>query len=1110
MYSDLKKNLALLEGTQLVKDKAAAEPRKEVLDIMSEAFKLTEEDVATNKDMSNRDKLPKETELFKGEEKEETTEPIDGGKVKPADGKEKKPNVKESTNEVDYTALAKSLPPEQAARFVKYMKTRNWPGGGPKYDIAYAKTWLARFKRGEEWEYSDSEGRNVLREIDSDYYITQQKKQFESAVKESGELGVDNLVAFYRQPEHGEFFKREVTASKDLPKEQRYHILHDHLADYAKERGQQTEGVNMYAVVNQLLAEYDIAITYNGPANDESKEVVKCRYCGHPSEDNSGVCAACDKKYESEEVVKCRYCGHPSEDNSGVCAACDKKYESKIPSDILQAEQDKLLKDLLEKNGINERTTWIDLGFDDTPNLTGHKLEYIPTGEKFAIAGADEKFIQLAQELPADSMYIGIHNSKEIAVGDGLAYSHKWRLLDPQGKEVTIKQSYESKLPDIEKDSPETVIKKLTEMADDPANLVPQPNKQYLGASGQNVFYAVFQKDDNGVITAAALYDAVGDKIKEIANERNVDNIGMLVDIVHAINLDTVSFKLLTELGIIKQKEEEKPEEPKPEEPKPEDEAPAEPEAQPAPKEPGEAAGTEEDDTEAPIESRKVSEARRVRKLREASGLKEIDAFWSRMSRKEKVAALKATGSFSDEEEVNKPISKMGGSQQDAMEDYIRMLSKKATGESKRVECIMTLEGQDVYTHYVNDTELEACKAKFEKVIAFLKKELPGDWGYKIGADHNESRKVREAYKPNAVIFSVTVEAVQLYAKERIGRELTNDEMRMAIKGIEFAMSEAMVDVMKTAIDDAARGNESKIPANVLTADQDKLIKDLLEKHGLKEDGPSYKEFKAVVELSALGEMTTEQVAKEWDEFLDTFENSGIEIIDSSLIQESNEGKDQRGVRDGTGPCSGSAMQVGGRGRRRLAGEQCPMQADKAQESLAIGKTVQLAKAVEAFTGVNIEEVEVSGPTGGRAVQLKAGAYIVEDIVQTPKGRMLLLQREGGQEYMVREDSLADRKAVLLAVAKAKRATPEQMEVLQKTGEPATNFNVRVSKEEAMDLLKAGVNDIIMCKEYGEDEDWVALAPDEVETIEDSPEYQTFELWLDESVKAGKKAARKK
>jgi hypothetical protein len=84
------------------------------------------------------------------------------------------------------------------------------------------------------------------------------------------------------------------------------------------------------------------------------------------------------------------------------------------------------------------------------------------------------------------------------------------------------------------------------------------------------------------------------------------------------------------------------------------------------------------------------------------------------------------------------------------------------------------------------------------------------------------------------------------------------------------------------------------------------------------------------------------------------------------------------------------------------------------------------------------------------------------------------------------------------------------MEVLQKTGEPATNFNVRVSKEEAMDLLKAGVNDIIMCKEYGEDEDWVALAPDEVETIEDSPEYQTFELWLDESVKAGKKAARKK
>jgi hypothetical protein len=48
-----------------------------------------------------------------------------------------------------------------------------------------------------------------------------------------------------------------------------------------------------------------------------------------------------------------------------------------------------------------------------------------------------------------------------------------------------------------------------------------------------------------------------------------------------------------------------------------------------------------------------------------------IDAAWSKMSLAEKKAALKSTGSWADDEEAEKPISQMGGSQQDVMEDWV-------------------------------------------------------------------------------------------------------------------------------------------------------------------------------------------------------------------------------------------------------------------------------------------------------------------------------------------------------------------------------------------------------------------------------------------------------
>jgi hypothetical protein len=72
----------------------------------------------------------------------------------------------------------------------------------------------------------------------------------------------------------------------------------------------------------------------------------------------------------------------------------------------------------------------------------------------------------------------------------------------------------------------------------------------------------------------------------------------------------------------------------------------------------------------------------------------------------------------------------------------------------------------------------------------------------------------------------------------------------------------------------------------------------------------------------------------------------------------------------------------------------------------------------------------------------------------------------------------------------------------------ATNFNMRISKATTLDLLRplkqpnrgACLKDelgfTIMCKEYGEDDDWVGLEADDFETIRDYDEYQTFEIWF--------------
>ncbi len=72
-----------------------------------------------------------------------------------------------------------------------------------------------------------------------------------------------------------------------------------------------------------------------------------------------------------------------------------------------------------------------------------------------------------------------------------------------------------------------------------------------------------------------------------------------------------------------------------------------------------------------------------------------------------------------------------------------------------------------------------------------------------------------------------------------------------------------------------------------------------------------------------------------------------------------------------------------------------------------------------------------------------------------------------------------------------------------------TNFDIAISKEAAMDMirpayymesgnscLKDEIGIQIMCKEYGDDDDWVGIEHDDYLNMVDDPQYKTFEIWL--------------
>lgn len=69
-----------------------------------------------------------------------------------------------------------------------------------------------------------------------------------------------------------------------------------------------------------------------------------------------------------------------------------------------------------------------------------------------------------------------------------------------------------------------------------------------------------------------------------------------------------------------------------------------------------------------------------------------------------------------------------------------------------------------------------------------------------------------------------------------------------------------------------------------------------------------------------------------------------------------------------------------------------------------------------------------------------------------------------------------------------------------------TTFDILITREEALSLIKPDSNGLsisemfgfsIMCKEYGEDEDWCGVYSEDYDTILSDNTYATFEIWLE-------------
>ena len=164
------------------------------------------------------------------------------------------------------------------------------------------------------------------------------------------------------------------------------------------------------------------------------------------------------------------------------------------------------------------------------------------------------------------------------------------------------------------------IIKKLTEMAVKEEGEGSGPaDKIYFGTSGQNVYYAIVDKDEKNQLQSLKLYDITDEEVKSYEDLGGIANAEVIYNAVNDLSLDSVSYQLLVDLDLLKKPEEEKPAEPpKEEEPKPEEKPAEEPKAEETP------APEEEEEVEEPIgDSVQVGETILFKKVVEGINIKE-------------------------------------------------------------------------------------------------------------------------------------------------------------------------------------------------------------------------------------------------------------------------------------------------------------------------------------------------------------------------------------------------------------------------------------------------------------------------------------------------------
>lgn len=111
----------------------------------------------------------------------------------------------------------------------------------------------------------------------------------------------------------------------------------------------------------------------------------------------------------------------------------------------------------------------------------------------------------------------------------------------------------EGVVPDVTKGLDE-IQKKLYEIAvkNTPESPEEMPDYKYLGASGQDNFYAkIEQETETGKVNSISVKNAVDEEMVNKTNDENKTAAQIISDAVDELRLDSVSFQLLLDLGII-------------------------------------------------------------------------------------------------------------------------------------------------------------------------------------------------------------------------------------------------------------------------------------------------------------------------------------------------------------------------------------------------------------------------------------------------------------------------------------------------------------------------------------------------------------------------------